>query len=119
MISVLHTFNQFQICIGIGWKVDSVSVLKICTLGAVDSVFDSISVALGCIFEIDLSSQFNPFGEDRKDLSDWSVLSLNPEFRAVCRWGGFTAGNILCGGADRVSPVLLSVLLAGAVVPMS
>ena len=112
--SVVHIWGEVTgICSGIGWKVKS--VLLVCTLSAVDSVSDTISVALGRTDEIDLGTQFNSCGGDRTDPPDRSVLSPNPEFGTVCRWGRVTGGNGLCSGNAWVSALLLSAPLVGTV----
>ena len=111
---MVHIWGEVTgICSGIGWKVKS--VFLVCTLSAVDSVSDTISVALGRTDEIDLGTQFNSCGGDRTDPPDRSVLSPNPEFGTVCRWGRVTGGNGLCSCNAWFSALLLSAPLVGTV----
>ena len=92
------------------------SVLLVCALGAVGSVFGTSSVTWGSTDGLDVPLKSNFCGEDRTDPPDRSVLSPDPELGMVRMWGGVSEGNGLRSGTNWVSPLALSVAPVGAVV---
>ena len=72
-----------------------------------DSVFDTISVAMGHDDGIDSQCHMN--GEERTDLSGCSGLSPNLELGSVCWQGGLGGGSGHYIDRAWVSPLLLSL----------